>query len=1087
MNGVVDTSSVNLSSATQIGVTEDRFTSETSAIVFGAVPNLPPGTYNIIFCYRNTEGTGTGQSQQWYFGTGDDFTILEGTPEPTVSGGGESDTPTVPVSNTPTDPPTSTPVVTATPTPTPSPTASPVPTLRPVKRPFFGFFWRPLLPDFWRALILPTYDLSISGMEVTQAIQCFDTTRGLAGCTNNSLPLVAQKSTLARTYLGITGSATSKAGVPVRLHIFAGGVEYKFDSWGTAREGAIRQDYADDARVWFNVNFPAGTTADFYVEVDPDNTYPEINESNNRFPPFATMPLTFTAKETLEVTDAWMNYNPPGAADSGIAISPASLWLGRQWLNQVFPLRNNGINMRYYGLLNWTTVINANDEDDVRDLGKVLWLIENIFPWSFGTLTGAERFHIWTPNSHFVRGISDPPWDSGQGVVSVGDDNADIGPPYSVDSPGFGAVNYVHEVAHNSGMRHTATGRGQQKSTTSGNVACDNSGDPSSDWPYTNPNIQEYGINPDTGVIYEPLPRLPFWALGLSSGNQTYDFMSYCYGVNSLRTFTNWISPFHWQQAFNDLSAADAGVAQPAGIETGPIIAVTAMLDNPDVGSDDGGEFGTLYKSEEGPVISPNPGNAYSVQIRDGDVVLSTQAFDVSFENVDDPESPLEEVMVVFTIPFEDGTSVVLLRGAQVLDTFAISDNAPTVTVTDPASHDEWSAGTTETLSWSGNDADGEPLTYAVYFAPNGDDFTVIAAELTDSSLQINVDDLKGAEDGVFRVVASDGLNTSFADSASVEIPNHAPMVNIANPADGAFGEAGGLIVFNAVAVDLEDGTLVDESLTWESDLDGEIGVGEQLPLNSLSAGVHEITLAAEDSGGETSTATITLTVGVLGNMFYLPGVVDPLSNDDVTAIVTLMPSIPTTDIDESSLILHLGNEQLTPTSTEQLGDTDQDGLPELAVTFDGGELRSAVPGVNGLVPTRLTGSMDDDTAFEARAHFAFLSAGDTNCDGEVNGLDISAALGAIAEVDEPACLYAGDHNCDNDVTVPDVFANLQSLADIEVAEPQGCVIPAAVIASVPTAVSVDGGASLLDVLANGWLAVGLAPAAVFVGRRRKH
>ena len=49
-------------------------------------------------------------------------------------------------------------------------------------------------------------DLSIYGIEITQGIQCFDTSKGLAACPDNSLPVIAKKDTTARIYLRYTGA-----------------------------------------------------------------------------------------------------------------------------------------------------------------------------------------------------------------------------------------------------------------------------------------------------------------------------------------------------------------------------------------------------------------------------------------------------------------------------------------------------------------------------------------------------------------------------------------------------------------------------------------------------------------------------------------------------------------------------------------------------------------------------------------------------------------------------------------------------------------------------------------------------------------
>ncbi len=55
----------------------------------------------------------------------------------------------------------------------------------------------------WYIPNLVAPDFTIHGIEITQGIQCYDVTKGLAGCPDNSLPLVNKKDTTARIYLKV--------------------------------------------------------------------------------------------------------------------------------------------------------------------------------------------------------------------------------------------------------------------------------------------------------------------------------------------------------------------------------------------------------------------------------------------------------------------------------------------------------------------------------------------------------------------------------------------------------------------------------------------------------------------------------------------------------------------------------------------------------------------------------------------------------------------------------------------------------------------------------------------------------------------
>lgn len=100
---------------------------------------------------------------------------------------------------------------------------------------------------------------------------------------------------------------------------------------------------------------------------------------------------------------------------------------------------------------------------------------------------------------------------------------------------------------------------------------------------------------------------------------------------------------------------------------------------------------------------------------------------------------------------------------------------------------------------------------------------------------------------------ASGGTPTACADAVRFvkvpveNLPPHAAFES-ASPNPARIGES---LVLRASAVDA-DGTIV--AYEWTSDLDGFIGSDQELTVNGLSAGVHTISLRAQDDDGEWST-----------------------------------------------------------------------------------------------------------------------------------------------------------------------------------------------------------------------------------------
>lgn len=97
---------------------------------------------------------------------------------------------------------------------------------------------------------------------------------------------------------------------------------------------------------------------------------------------------------------------------------------------------------------------------------------------------------------------------------------------------------------------------------------------------------------------------------------------------------------------------------------------------------------------------------------------------------------------------------------------------------------------------------------------------------------------------------------------------NNAPIVTIAEPADGSTFMAGASISFVASASDTEDGD-ISANLSWSSSLDGTIGSGASFTTGALSMGTHTITASVSDSGLAGGSDSISVTV-------------DPVTNTDV-------------------------------------------------------------------------------------------------------------------------------------------------------------------------------------------------------------
>lgn len=87
------------------------------------------------------------------------------------------------------------------------------------------------------------------------------------------------------------------------------------------------------------------------------------------------------------------------------------------------------------------------------------------------------------------------------------------------------------------------------------------------------------------------------------------------------------------------------------------------------------------------------------------------------------------------------------------------------------------------------------------------------------------------------------------------------PSVTITSPASGLMVSEGTPVQLVGSATDPQDGTLGNAALAWTSSIDGALGTGSPLEIESPSVGVHSITLSATDSDGNTGNASVSLLV----------------------------------------------------------------------------------------------------------------------------------------------------------------------------------------------------------------------------------
>jgi len=167
------------------------------------------------------------------------------------------------------------------------------------------------------------------------------------------------------------------------------------------------------------------------------------------------------------------------------------------------------------------------------------------------------------------------------------------------------------------------------------------------------------------------------------------------------------------------------------------------------------------------------------------------------------------------------------------------------------------------TITWQARDADSDDLTYTVLYNSGLDQrWTPIATDVTGQSVTVDTTLLAGSPRARIRVRATDGVNTTEADSAApFTVPENPPLVAILGASDRQVISGTGARLY-AAAYDPRDGMLAPAQLHWNSDRDGSLGNGRQMVVvRPLSSGAHLITVTATNSQGRSASKGLNVIV----------------------------------------------------------------------------------------------------------------------------------------------------------------------------------------------------------------------------------
>jgi hypothetical protein len=727
--------------------------------------------------------------------------------------------PTRPPLPTSTPSPTSSPTVTATPTATitpiptgtPFPSPTPKPALPPLLAPLpnlIGLFHPPLnvvaqLPPW-----LSPYNIKVTDLEITQAIQCLHN----SGCADNSVALYSGKTTIVRAYLTLTTGPT----------VFVSGIGGALCYGNTGAGGCTNPILPIKKVLVESVKDP----------VAADRGYASMTLD-------FVLPASYVSGFTTQTLTVYANYK--------FMDLPSEAFYKDNFKTLTYQVTpSKPIYVRFHPVQNKGVLPPAFEWATLTDYLVKTYPTGQVYP-SLGMPLYGKDYPWTTPGGGCGMGwgnLLNDLWymRGGSGPIAYGEVPAAtitmyggcgyMGSPEAAGLAGTASDGRVaaQEVGHTLNLPHVP--------------GC-GAGGPDLSYPNSSGLLDEYGIDPYTMKVYPP--------------SWSYDFMGYCGGGTN-----TWTSIYTYNEIAGLLPsgayhpstyhlAAPINLLQPEQVlvGSGDLSPTSASLTQ--------GFY--LLDRTSFKTLTPDAGS-YTVELQDASGhVLYTQHFDLAQLSNDDPQT---EGGFRLVLPWTDGVKKTVYKYQdQVIGHTTASAHAPTLALTSPSGGESWVASGQQTITWTAADADHNPLSYMVQYSSDGGvTWSMLAANLTDTSFTFDGDYLPGSDHGVLRVLATDGFNTTFVDSNQITVAAKAPLIAITSPLASISFDFGAPVILQAAGTDLQDGPLTNgEQFAWSSSRDGSIGSGNPLILTNLSVGTHTLTLSVRNASGLVSTASVNITI----------------------------------------------------------------------------------------------------------------------------------------------------------------------------------------------------------------------------------
>ncbi len=668
------------------------------------------------------------------------------------------------------------------------------------------------------------YDLTIDRIELNQVIQD----------RNNSVPLIQGKDTWIRIYFDI-GNTTEPLGPIWGTLTFSEKTHknwYMPPEYDTLRSlnniMAVPNPQGEYSSNTLNFRIPgnwtwAGTPF-ITIEIHNEDTLrPEINYENNNPSPF---PFMLFPKQTLNINFVQLelqDYFYTGKKCSTPTVSDFNR--SAYWVKKTFPISN--IDMRKVGL-----TFSGDPTGDYASGGALLTAINFLDLFTFEPLP----FMIYHA---IVCGEIDPcPDASGLGGL------LGCGAATGMGVDGHSWSIYQGNSLRTSLMPHELV-HSIREDTRHVNDTCD------AMWPYYDDYTgSSYGrLEYDVYGVEKKFTADDTEILYLHPWNNHFDLMTYCN--------PQWMSVYTYKKLFQVITGWQKSTEKNTKQEKANSLEYFIIS-----GLIVSGESVESLKIQQNTMtvdLIPTTGSGpYSiVLLNNNDDILHEEAFEA--QNMG---HYMEMESFLLTIPYNSETHKILIKlGDEILETILISTGIPEVEIIYPNGGESLSG--IQTITWNASDPDGDPLTYDIYYSTdNGENWSCLVINYPNENFEWNTSQYPGSGNALIRVVASDGVNTAYDDSDSpFLLEKKPPSAFINSPLDNTRFFRGRLISFEGSGYDEEDGSIKDSLFTWTSNIEGFLGRGAVISVDSLTPGDHTITLTIDDSDGNTGSSAISVKV----------------------------------------------------------------------------------------------------------------------------------------------------------------------------------------------------------------------------------